>query len=135
MLDAEHDPIGVASLLAERAKFKNRLDLSGRADLERALGLLRADEPSYTLGVVHVGLSADDAVGRRDTAAIGHGMQALHVAEAIDDDGLRCRALAVLGLVEAGAGATEAAVARLAEAQRIAATVGDSATMISSMHW
>ncbi|GAA0911039.1 helix-turn-helix transcriptional regulator [Virgisporangium aurantiacum] len=135
LLDAGHDPIGVARLLAERARFKNRLDLSGRDDLERALGLLRPDEPSYPLGLVYTELAMDDEVRSRFAAATEHATRALRVAEALDDEGLRCRALAVLGVAEGGAGATDAAVARLAEAQRIASAVGDSATLVGSMQW
>ncbi|TDD57906.1 helix-turn-helix transcriptional regulator [Kribbella antibiotica] len=134
LIDPETDPEQAAEVLLDRALFRSRMDLGAREDLDRAQ-LLLPDRPSYSLGLLHYGLSVDAATAREPVGARQHAEILLEIAEALDDDKLRGRGFAALGFTELVCGNTAAAQAASGQAREISLRIGDDYTFVSNALW
>lgn len=133
LVDEVQEPEQAALLLLSRAQFRSRLDLSGRADVERARVLLPPDRPSYPLGLLHFVLGIDQATARQPDSSREHAHKVLQLSEVLDDDRLRCRGYAVLGYAEMAGENLAAAEAAQAQARRLA--TGDDFILVANALW
>ncbi|MET0234089.1 MAG: AAA family ATPase [Kibdelosporangium sp.] len=134
-LDETAEPQRVARLLGLRGQLQNRLDGTGRRDLERAITLLPpgSSDPVRSrllsaLGFICVGADRLNE-GRRYTA------EALDIADRLDDDGLRAPALLVLAALDGANGDTQPARQMFAETRRLAEAAGDEHVFLTSFQW
>ncbi|ADB33104.1 transcriptional regulator, LuxR family [Kribbella flavida DSM 17836] len=135
LVDAVSEPEHAALLLLDRAQCRSRLDLSGRADVERARELLPPDRPSYALGLLHYVLAIDDATGRYADSSREHARRVLELGELLDDYRLRCRGSAALGMAELAGDNLDAAEVAQARARRIATAIGDDFALVANSLW
>lgn len=135
LVDHREDPERAALLLLSRAQLRSRLDLTGRADVDRAQELLPSDQPSFALGTLHYVRAIDQATARRPVPAREHALEALRIGDVLDDDRLRGRAYAVLGCAEYADENLEAAQQAQARARRIATAIGDDFALIANSLW
>ncbi|WP_344145688.1 ATP-binding protein [Kribbella yunnanensis] len=135
LVDPDREPGRAAEILMFRAQFRSRRDLTARADLDRALELIPTDRPSYTLGIVHYLLAIDEATARRGPSATRHAVAVTEIAETLDDDRLRCRALAAQGDALIMTGQPDAGVLVSRQAQELATAIGDDYVLVASVLW
>ena len=135
LVDGVQEPEHAALLLLDRAQFRSRLDLNGRADVDRARELLPTDRPSYALGVLHFVRAIDQATARQPDSSREHAHQALRISDVLDDDRLRCRGYAALGYAELAAENLEACEIAQAHARRIATAIGDDFVLVANSLW
>jgi DNA-binding CsgD family transcriptional regulator/tetratricopeptide (TPR) repeat protein len=140
-LDTTAGPERRATLLGLRGQLRQRLDGTGTQDLEHALTLLPPGTSTdvrsrllSTLAIVGIG-------AHRHGESRRHAIEALRLADQLDDDGLRAPALLVLAMlvlhdVFSGTdGDTELSRRRFAESRRLAESVGDDHTFLTSFQW
>ncbi|MFK4084688.1 helix-turn-helix transcriptional regulator [Kribbella sp. NPDC020789] len=134
LVDATTEPERTAQLYLDRGVFRSRMDLGAREDLDHARRLL-PDQPSYALGLLHYALAVDAAVARDRATARQYTEKLLETAESLDDDRLRGRGFAALGLTEMIHGDTAAAQAASARAREIARRTGDDFVLVLNALW
>ncbi|MFD7159096.1 helix-turn-helix transcriptional regulator [Kribbella sp. NPDC059898] len=135
LVDRLEEPERAALLLLNRAQFRGRLDLTGRADVDRAQALLPPDRPSYALGMLHYVLAIDQATAQHADSSREHALAALRIGGLLDDDRLRCRGYAALGYAEYAGENLDAAQEAQAHARRIAAASGDHFVLVANSLW
>ncbi|GAA0582328.1 LuxR family transcriptional regulator [Kribbella sandramycini] len=135
LVDRDQEPERAAQILLDRAQFRGRLDLTGRVDLDEAERLLPSDRPTFALGVLHYHLTVDETVARRPQSGRVHAERVLEIAEALDDDRLRCRAYAVLGHVAIFLEPLAVTQALQAKARELAVRTGDDYMLVANGLW
>ena len=135
LIDDSVDPERAVAVLLNRSLLRSRLDLGGRPDLDRALQLLPADEPTFQLGSLHYLLSIDNSVGRRSETGLEHAAKVFDLAEELDDDRLRCRAYTARGLALLVGGKVDEALAWQKRAHELALATGEDYVLIANSVW
>ncbi|MFC0042232.1 ATP-binding protein [Actinomadura rayongensis] len=129
-LEHTTDPERTATLLGLRGRLQNRIDGTGRADLERALRLLPpgAARSELLSALAFIGVGA-----LRNKESRDHATEALELAGS--DDGLRAPALLVLAALDGIDGEHERAARRFAAARSAAEAAGDEHTFLTTFQW
>lgn len=135
LIDATADPERAVAALLNRSHFSSRLDLTARADLDKASQLLGSDQPTFQLGVLHYLLAVDDAVGRRGEAAVKRAAMVSDLAEELDDDRLRCRAYTVMALALASRGDIDEALVWHRRAEDFCLAIGEDYILMANSLW
>ena len=135
LIDEATEPERAVGVLLNRSLLRSRLDLGGRADLDRALQLLPTDQPTFQLGSLHYLLSIDNSVGRRSEAGLEHAATVFSLAEELDDDRLRCRAYTAKGLALLVGGNVDDALVWQKRAHELALATGEDYVLVANSVW
>ncbi|QXJ23288.1 AAA family ATPase [Actinomadura graeca] len=128
-------PERVAALLGMRGRLQNRIDGTGRDDLERAVALLPPGTADALRSELLSALAFIGVGALRDEESRRHASEALTLADAVPDDALRAPALLVLATLDGMAGHGDAARRAFAEARRAAEAAGDEHTFLTTFQW
>lgn len=135
LIDEAVDPERAVAVLLNRSLLRSRLDLGGRPDLDRALQLLPADQPTFLLGLLHYLLAVDNSTGRRSEEALRHAGLLFDLAEELDDDRLRCRAYTARGYALLVRGDIDDAMMWQQRAQDLALAIGEDYVLMANAVW
>lgn len=125
----------VARLLGLRGRLRYRLDGSGRDDLERAVALVPPGACDALRSSLLSALAFIEWVALRTEQSDAAAAEALRLADALDDEGLRAPALLVLAGPDRAAGRLEQARRTFDEARRSARAAGDDHTFLTTFQW
>ncbi|ALG11826.1 ATP-binding protein [Kibdelosporangium phytohabitans] len=127
-LDLATDRRQVARLLGLRGQLRNRVDGTGIEDLERAIAIAPQ-------GWLFAALAFVEVVANRHDSSRVHARQALRIADAESDNGLRARATMVTAALDGAAGLVEQARRAFAAARDLAVEAGDDHTFLTTFQW
>ncbi|WP_433296254.1 ATP-binding protein [Actinoplanes sp. CA-030573] len=134
-LDPTAEPEQVARLLGLRGQLRHRVDGTGAEDLAAAVALLPPGARMELCGRLLAALAFVGVGAHRHDQSRRYATEALHLADELDDDGLRAPALLVLATLRGAEGDPDRASDDFAAARRLAWHEGDEHTFLTTFQW